>query len=156
MTLSISDFGFRNNDMAEQSAILTGLRILVVDDNLDARELLRMALTRLGAEVRVGATVHAALDILKQWEQWQPDVLVSDIGMPGEDGYDLIRQVRSLPDDRGGHIPAVAVTGFASTKDAARALAAGYQMFVTKPIDLRELMVIIRSLTKDFTKDQNS
>jgi CheY-like chemotaxis protein len=142
--------------MAEQSAILTGLRILVVDDNLDARELLRMALTRLGAEVRVGATVHAALDILKQWEQWQPDVLVSDIGMPGEDGYDLIRQVRSLPDDIGGQIPAVALTGYVSPKDAARVLATGYQMFVPKPIDLAELLAVITGLIEHFGIDHSS
>jgi two-component system, chemotaxis family, CheB/CheR fusion protein len=137
----------KDKDEAEQPPLLTGLRVLLVDDNLDARMLFSMAFDKHGAEVKVGATVREALDILKQW---QPDVLVSDIGMPGEDGYDLIRQVRSLPDDRGGQIPAVAVTGFASTKDAASILAAGYQVFVTKPIDLRELMVIIRSLTKNF------
>jgi two-component system CheB/CheR fusion protein len=155
MTSSKLDFGSRNKDAPEQSAILTDLRILVVDDNLDARELLRMALTRRGAEVRVGATVRAALDILKQWEQWQPDVLVSDIGMPDEDGYDLIRQVRSLPDDRGGQIPAVALTGYASSKDAARMLAAGYQMFVPKPIDLAELVAVIRSVIEHFGVTSN-
>ncbi len=143
----------KDKDAAEQSALLTGLRALLVDDNLDTRMLLSMALNKHGAEVRAGATVREALEIL---EQWQPDVLVSDIGMPGEDGYDLIRQVRSLPDERGGNIPAVAVTGFASTKDAARAIAAGYQMFVTKPIDLGELMALIRSLTQHFGMGQNS
>jgi two-component system CheB/CheR fusion protein len=152
-TLADLDPQEKDKDEAEQFTLPTGLRVLLVDDNLDVRILLTTAFNRQGAEVRAGATVREALEILGQW---QPDVLVSDIGMPDEDGYDLIRQVRSLPDDRGGQIPAVAVTGFASTKDAARALAAGYQMFVTKPIDLRELMVIIRSLTKDFTKDQNS
>jgi PAS domain S-box-containing protein len=151
-----ADFGLLNKDAAEQSAILTGLRVLVVDDNSDARELLRVALTRRGAEVRVGDTARAALDILKQWEQWQPDVLVSDIGMPGEDGYDLIRQVRSLPDDRGGQIPAVALTGYASAKDSARILAAGYQMFVSKPIDLAELVTVITSVIKHFGIDQSS
>jgi two-component system CheB/CheR fusion protein len=153
MTSSYSDFGLRSKDAAEQSANLTGLRILVVDDNQDALRLLSLALTRLGAEVRVGATVRAALDVLKQWEQWQPNVLVSDIGMPGEDGYDLIRQVRSLPDDRGGQIPAVALTGYASPKDAARVFAAGYQMFVPKPIDLAELVAVIRNVFEQFGND---
>jgi CheY-like chemotaxis protein len=156
VTTSNADFGSRKEDAAEQSVALTGIRILVVDDNLDARELLRLSLTRSGAEVHVGATVRAALDILQQWEQWQPDVLVSDIGMPGEDGYDLIRQVRSLPDDRGGQIPAVALTGYASSKEAARVLAAGYQMFVPKPIDLAELVAVIRSVIEHFGIDPNS
>jgi CheY-like chemotaxis protein len=146
-----SDVELQNKDAAEQAIILTGLRILVVDDIPEARELLRLALTRRGAEVKVSATVRDALDILKQWEQWQPDVLVSDIGMPVEDGYDLIRQVRSLPDDRGGQIPAVALTGYASAKDAARVLAAGFQMFVPKPIDLVELIMVIRSVIEHFS-----
>jgi CheY-like chemotaxis protein len=72
--------------------------------------------------------------------------------MPEEDGYDLIRQVRALPDDRGGQIPAVAVTGYASTKDAARILAAGFQMFISKPVDLPELMTIIKSVTQHYGK----
>jgi CheY-like chemotaxis protein len=114
---------------------------------LDARELLKLALTRPGTIVR------ARLDIL---EQWQPDVLVSDIGMPGEDGYDLTRQVRSLPDDRRGHIPAVVLTGYATSKNAAHVLAAGHQMFVPKPIDLTELVAVIASIAKHFGTDQGS
>jgi PAS domain S-box-containing protein len=153
MTSPNTDFGLRDKDMVEQSAILTGLRVLVVDDNPDARELLRSALTKHGFDVRVGATARAALEIL---EQWQPEVLVSDIGMPGEDGYDLIRHVRSLPDDRGGQIPAVALTGYASTKDAARVLAAGYQVFMPKPVELAELVVAITSVVEHFGIDQSS
>lgn len=151
--LSNSDFESLNKSAAEQSADLTGLRVLVVDDNRDARGLLSSALTKRGAEVRACATVRTALDTL---EQWQPDVLVSDIGMPGEDGYDFIRQVRSLPDDRGGQIPAVAVTGYASKKDAARALEAGYQMFVSKPVELTGLVAIIRSVTQHFGTNPTS
>ncbi len=143
IALSNSDYEPQNKDSTEQSAILTGLRVLVVDDSSDARALLRMALTHRGAEVRIGDSVRAALDILKQW---RADVLVSDIGMPDEDGYDLIRQVRSLPVDRGGNIPAVALTGYASAGDSARILAAGYQMFVPKPIDLDELVGVIASV----------
>jgi two-component system, chemotaxis family, CheB/CheR fusion protein len=143
MALSNTDFELRNKDTIGQSAILTGLRVLVVDDSSDARALLRMALTHRGAEVRIGDSARAALDILKQW---RADVLVSDIGMPDEDGYDLIRQIRSLPIDRGGNIPAVALTGYASERDSARVLAAGYQMFVPKPIDLEELVGTIASV----------
>ena len=152
MALPNADFGLRNEDVAKQSAIhlpqstiLAGFRVLVVDDQEDARELLRLALTMRGAEVRVGATAREALDIL---DQWQPDVLVSDIGMPGEDGYGLIRQVRALPAERGGQIPAVALTGYASDKDATRVLEAGYHMFAPKPVDLAELAVEIARLAE--------
>jgi PAS domain S-box-containing protein len=137
MALRNVDFGLRNEEeVDEQSAILTGLRVLVVDDELDARELLRWALTQDGAEVRTVTSAAEALDILSQW---QPEVLVSDIGMPGEDGYKLIRQVRALPADRGGQVPAVALTGYARLEDQRRALAAGYQIFVPKPVELDEL-----------------
>jgi two-component system, chemotaxis family, CheB/CheR fusion protein len=152
MTLADSGPREEDKDAPEQSTLLTGMRVLLVDDSLDTRVLFSMAFKKHGAEVRVGATVHEALEVL---EQWKPDVLVSDIGMPDEDGYDLIRQVRSLPDDRGGQIPAIAVTGFTSTRDAASAIAAGYQMFVIKPIDLSELVAIIRSLTQHFGTSQN-
>jgi CheY-like chemotaxis protein len=156
MALPNAGFGLRNEEATEQSAIhrpqstiLAGVRVLVVDDQEDARELLRLALTRRGAEVRVGATARAALDILGQW---RPDALVSDIGMPDEDGYELMRQVRALPAERGGQIPAVALTGYASAKDAKRALAAGYQMFVPKPVDLPELVTAIARLAGRFGK----
>ncbi|HKQ74714.1 MAG TPA: chemotaxis protein CheB [Blastocatellia bacterium] len=152
MALPNADFGLRNGDVAKpsavhrpQSAILAGLRVLVVDDQEDVRELLRLALTLRGAEVRVGATAREALDIL---DKWQPDVLVSDIGMPDEDGYGLIRQVRALPAERGGQIPAVALTGYASDKDAARVIEAGYQTFAPKPVDLAELAAEIARLAE--------
>jgi len=125
--------------------LLKGLRVLAVDDNKDARELLTLALTHSGAEVRAAASVAAALDTL---DQWQPDVLVSDIGMPGEDGYALIRKVRARAPQRGGLIPALALTGYASAEDAARALAAGFQTYMPKPINLAELVAGVANLAK--------
>jgi signal transduction histidine kinase/CheY-like chemotaxis protein len=125
------------------SSILTEVRVLVVDDEADARELLTIALTQCGAEVRAAATVNAALDIL---DEWQPDLLVSDIGMPSEDGYQLIRRVRARESERGGAIPALALTGYASSEDAARALAAGYQTHMAKPVAPSELVAKVASL----------
>jgi CheY-like chemotaxis protein len=117
--------------------------VLVVDDDRDTREMLSLSLTLGGADVRAGATAREALEIL---DQWKPDVLVSDIGMPCEDGYDLMRKVRSLPAARGGQVPAAALTGYASSEDATRARAAGYQMHVPKPIIQAELVAAVASL----------
>jgi CheY-like chemotaxis protein len=125
------------------AAILKGMRVLVIDDEEDARELLTIALTQSGAEVRTAATVRAALDIL---DRWKPNVLVSDIGMPGEDGYDLIRTVRALEAERGGTIPAVALTGYASAEDAARARLAGYETHMAKPVAPSDLVMAVASL----------
>jgi CheY-like chemotaxis protein len=102
----------------------------------------RCCFARLHSRAR---SVREALDIL---DQWQPDVLVSDISMPDEDGYGLIRQVRALPAESGGQIPAVALTGYASDKDATRVLEAGYHMFAPKPVDLAELAAEIARLAE--------
>ena len=125
------------------AGILNGSRALVIDDEEDARELLTIALTQSGAEVRTAATVRAALDIL---DQWKPNVLVSDIGMPGQDGYDLIRTVRALESERGGRIPALALTGYASAEDAARARLAGYETHMAKPVSPGDLVLAVASL----------
>jgi two-component system CheB/CheR fusion protein len=125
------------------SLILKGLQVLVVDDELDARELLSIALTQSSAKVRASATVREALEIL---DQWQPDVLVSDIGMPGEDGYELMRKVRAREPEHGGLVPALALTGYAGSEDAARAVAAGYQTHMAKPVVLSELVAAVASL----------
>jgi len=104
---------------------------------------LTIALTQSGAEVRAAATVRVALDILAQWK---PNVLVSDIGMPGQDGYDLIRTVRALESDRGGTIPALALTGYASAEDEARARLAGYETHMAKPVAPGDLVAAVASL----------
>ncbi len=127
------------------SSLLEGLRVLVVDDDPDVRDLVAMVLQQSGAEVQSSLTAREALEIL---DQWNPDVLVSDIGMPGEDGYDLIRKVRAREAEHGGLIPALALTGYARPEEAARARAAGYEMHVPKPVAPSELVASVASLAK--------
>jgi PAS domain S-box-containing protein len=124
---------------------LRGIRVLVVDDEPDARETLQQILEHCNAEVR---TVGSAAEAMKVLESWRPDVLLSDIGMPVEDGYDLIRRVRELPAERGGRTPAAALTAFARGEDRRRALRAGFQMHVAKPVDLQELATVVASLAR--------
>ncbi|MDT5262715.1 MAG: hypothetical protein QOC61_1719, partial [Acidobacteriota bacterium] len=104
---------------------LEGLKVLVVDDEVDTREVFRVGISRCGAEVLTAASAQEALEAI---ERERPDLLISDIGMPGEDGYELIKKVRALPAGRGGKIPAIALTAYARTEDRLRALRAGYQM----------------------------
>ncbi len=119
---------------------LRGLRVLVLDDEADTRALLHRILEDRGAQVRVAASgAEAALHLDRE----RFDVLVSDIGMPGEDGYDVIRKVRSRPADRNGGIAAVAVTAYARAEDRIRALAAGYAMYIAKPVDANELVAVV-------------
>ena len=117
--------------------------MLVVDDEPDARELLTIVLAESGAEVRSSASAREALEIL---DQWKPDMLVSDVGMPAEDGYELIRKVRARGPERGGLIPAIALTGYAGTEDAARAREAGYQTHMPKPVAPSEVVAVVASL----------
>lgn len=124
---------------------LDGLRVLVVDDECDAVEMLTRVLAGYGAEVRSSTSVAEALDTL---QEWVPDVLVSDIGMPEQDGYTLIRKVRALEAEKGGRIPAVALTAHTRTEDRVRALSSGFQMHVPKPVEPAELIVVISSLTR--------
>jgi signal transduction histidine kinase len=122
---------------------LTGLRVLVVDDEADARELLTRMLTEYGAEVR---SAPSAADALQCLASWTPNVLISDISMPRIDGYDLIRSIRRLPAERGGQTPALALTAFARSEDRQRALVAGYQAHLAKPAQPAELITLIASL----------
>ncbi|MCA1555963.1 MAG: PAS domain S-box protein, partial [Acidobacteria bacterium] len=115
---------------------LEGLRVLLVEDEPDARDLLVAVLAQCRADVRA---VSNATDALLELEAWQPEVLLSDIEMPGEDGYTLIRKIRSLPPERGGKIPAAALTAYARAEDRMRALLAGFQLHVPKPVEPAEL-----------------
>ncbi len=124
---------------------LEGLRVLVVDDEADTRELLITMLGEYGAEVIAVASVAEALDTLTHF---RPDVLVSDIGMPEEDGYTLIRRVRSLPQKQGGSTPAVALTAHARAEDRTKALLAGFQLHVPKPVNPTELVVVVANLAE--------
>jgi signal transduction histidine kinase/DNA-binding response OmpR family regulator len=122
--------------------LLTGLKLLVVDDEPDTCEMLKIALEHAGAEVKA---VTSASEALNELERWNPSLLISDIAMAGGDGYDLIKRVRAL--DYGQNLPAVALTAFARSEDRTRALMAGYQMHVCKPVDPVELVTVIASLT---------
>ena len=122
---------------------LHGLRVLIVDDEVDARALLTAMLERCGAEVYAAGSASEGLDSI---EQWRPDVLIADIGMPVEDGYGLIRKVRALPKERGGQTPALALTAYARTEDRVRAISEGYQLHLAKPVDRVELATVVASL----------
>jgi PAS domain S-box-containing protein len=124
---------------------LDGLRVLVVDDEADTRELLSVGLSQCGAEVTTADSARRALEAI---EQNAPQILISDIGMPSEDGYELIKNVRALPPENGGRIPAIALTAYARTEDRLQALRAGYQMHVPKPVELAELVAVMMSLVQ--------
>jgi PAS domain S-box-containing protein len=127
---------------------LSGLWMLVVDDEADARELLTVLLKQYGARVTAAASVAEALAALRQDESGKrPDVIISDISMPDEDGYMLMRRVRQLPPEEGGRIPAVALTAFERASDRVRALSAGFQFHVPKPVEPDELAMVIANLT---------
>ncbi len=124
---------------------LDGLKVLAVDDEPDTRELLKVGLGQCGAEV---IAVGSAAEALEAIEAAVPDLLISDIGMPGEDGYALIRRVRELPAEGGGKVPAIALTAYARVEDRMQALRAGYQMHVPKPVELAELVAVAASLVQ--------
>jgi PAS domain S-box-containing protein len=123
---------------------LDGARVLVVEDDLDTLDMLRFILDKCGAKVITAASTSEALEVL---DQWHPHALVSDLAMPDQDGYELISKVRSREPEHGGNIPAVAVTAYARAEDRARALAAGFQMHVAKPIDPDAFIAAVANLT---------
>ena len=134
-----------SSDSLVDSISLAGLRVMIVDDEPGTRELLTAMLTARGAEVKACASAAAALEAIATW---RPFVLVSDIGMPDEDGYALIRKLRKLQPQCGGNTPAIALTAYARSEDRLRALSAGFQMHVPKPVDATELIVVIASLAE--------
>jgi len=125
---------------------LAGIRALVVDDDADGRDLLQLAFEQEGGEVRTVGTARRALEILKQW---RPHVLVSDIALPGEDGYHLLRRVRELPAEEGGTTPAIALSGYTSPEDRICVMEAGFQVHVAKPVEPSRMVQIIRQLVAD-------
>ena len=124
---------------------LDGLTILVVDDEPDTRELLKQGLEYCGAKVSVAGSAAEAVDSIVESV---PDLLISDVGMPGIDGYDLIRQIRELPKDSGGKVAAIALTAYTRTEDRLHALRAGYDMHVPKPVELAELVAVAASVLR--------
>ena len=122
---------------------LEGLKVLVVDDEADTRELISEVLKEVGSEVITCRSVAEALVAL---EQHKPDILISDLGMPDEDGYSLISKIRALPAERGGHIPAAALTAYARAEDRMRVVRSGCQVHLPKPVDSAELVTVVASL----------
>ncbi len=127
----------------QASPSLAGVRVLVVDDEVDTLETIETVLGQCGAEVRTAPSAAAALETL---EQWTPDLVVSDIGMPGEDGYALIARMRARDATQGGHVPVIALTAYARVEDRLRVLSAGFQMHVPKPIEPAELVAVVASV----------
>jgi CheY-like chemotaxis protein len=123
---------------------LDDLRILVVDDNADGRTLTTLVLTQARASVNAVASAQEALQLI---EVQPPDVLVCDIGLPDEDGYSLIRRIRQHEASHGGFLPAIALTGYARAEDRTRALVAGFQEHVAKPVEPAELIATIADVT---------
>jgi len=133
------------NASSEIVPSLEGLHILPVDDRIDTRDLLEFVLESYGAEVLTVASARSAIVALTE-NPGRYDVLISDIGMPEEDGYFLIREVRTLAAEAGGEIPAVALTAYASDREQERAIEAGFQTHIAKPIEPIQLGLIIANL----------
>jgi signal transduction histidine kinase/AmiR/NasT family two-component response regulator len=127
----------------ETSVTLSGLRVLIVDDEPDVRDLITTVVEESGAKA---IAVESVPEAIKELEQWQPDVLVSDIAMPVEDGYTLIRKVRNIEAERGGLLPAVALTAYVREEDCEQAIASGFQMHISKPVDTTQLVMALASL----------
>ena len=123
--------------------------MLIVDDEPDTLAMLRVMVGDFQAEVKCCSSAAEALAVLDDWE---PNVLISDIEMPDEDGYQLIRKIRDRDPEDGGNIPAVALTAYARSEDRMRALSAGYQMHLAKPFEPAELAVVIASLASRHVK----
>jgi PAS domain S-box-containing protein len=130
-------------DPCDNAKVLEGLRLLIVDDEPDTCEMLSAALTQCGAEVKATRSAGEAVEELKRW---RPDVLVAEIGMPVEDGYDMIQRIRKLDPEQGSLTPAIALTAYARAEDRERALEAGYQEHIPKPVEPDELVEVIAKL----------
>jgi CheY-like chemotaxis protein len=128
---------------ASELRSLDGLRVLLVDDEIETREIISTVVERTGAEVK---SCTSAREALNELVEWRPDVILSDIAMPDEDGYSFINRVRSLPQNEGGNTPAAALTAYARDEDRRQALAAGYQMHIAKPIGAGQLVTMIAKL----------
>jgi CheY-like chemotaxis protein len=124
---------------------LNKLRVLVVDDNADTLELVTFILEEYGTEVITAASATEAIAAIAQS---QPNILISDIAMPGVDGYSLIRKLRTLSSEGGGQIPAIALTAYANEEERTRVLDSGFQMHIAKPVDPTELVAVVANLAQ--------
>lgn len=130
---------------------LRNCRILLVEDDVDTQDLLRTVLEGYGADL---AVVACSSDALTELQRSKPDLIISDIGMAGENGYELMRKIRTLEPEQGGRIPAIALTAYASASDRRQAMLAGFQTHLPKPVNAEELVAVILSLT--FKNEKNS
>lgn len=137
------------NGIVTGSQALNGVRVLIVEDDADTLAMLTLLLQQSGAEVIVATSAAEGLEFLKIN---MPDVIVSDISMPGEDGYSLIRKIRALRPEEGGQTPAVALTAYAKTEDRVRALSAGFQQHIAKPVEPIEMITVVANLAGRFYK----
>jgi len=127
---------------------LQGLRILIIDDEQDTLDFIRFLLEQYGGVVKPAKSINEGF---LAFEQFQPDVVVSDIAMPGGDGYEFLRKVRALEAERGGHVPAIALTAYARDEDHDRALEAGFQRYISKPIKPSDLVAVVAEVAGRFT-----
>jgi CheY-like chemotaxis protein/nitrogen-specific signal transduction histidine kinase len=136
---------YESGDVAgfDVTGLLHGVKVLVVDDEADSRELLMTILKRYGSDVRCS---DSAAHAIQEFHDWNPDLLVSDIGMPNEDGYSLIKRLRKLKSERAKQIPAVALTAYATDEDRSQALSAGFQIHVAKPIEPESFVTSIAAV----------
>ncbi|CBN59136.1 MULTISPECIES: PAS domain S-box protein [Kamptonema] len=143
--LNLAPESNQTNKLFEQEPDLTGIRVLTVDDDLDARELLTVILREYGSQVM---SVSSAAEVFTALESFQPDILISDIGMPEIDGYTLLQLVRTLSPEKGGQIPAIALTAYAGEVDQQRALTVGFQRHITKPLEPNQLAQAVVTLMR--------
>jgi PAS domain S-box-containing protein len=144
-----------SNDPIDQELELGGLRVLAVDNDSDARDLIKTILTQYGAVVETASSTGQALALFERPEEWQPELLISDIEMPEADGYQLIGKLREMESRHGRRAPAIALTAYAGTEDRLRSLSAGFDMHVTKPVEPVELLTIVASLTGRLSRSHN-
>ena len=139
-----------NNPNKHFNPELNGVRVLIVDDDVDTCLMLTYALNHFGAVAKTSTSVSEAFASMNEWT---PDVLLTDINMPGEDGYTLISRLRSLTPEKGANIPAIALTAMARSEDSEQAISAGFQLHLAKPINIEELAGAIANLTKNPKKN---
>ncbi|HEX9959727.1 MAG TPA: response regulator, partial [Pyrinomonadaceae bacterium] len=132
-------------ELAAENHKIKGLRVLLVDDEADTLELLGIVLSQNGAEVKAKTSARAALEIIKEW---LPDVIVSDIAMPEEDGYSFIKKLRALSPEQGGAIPVIALTAYVGIKERTEVLSNGFQMYVPKPVEPSELLAALANFAR--------
>ncbi len=138
------DREFLNQTLQSKFRLLDGLRLLIVDDNIDTLKLIAVIFEDYQVRVRTAVSVDEAVEVI---QEWKPDVLISDICLPGKDGYSLIRSIRSFEAEEGGFLPAVALTGYLFPEDYIQALNAGFQKYISKPFDPDELVAVVAELT---------